>query len=313
IQLCGVMVNFQSNISAQNYYPNGGNQPSFYDPPTEGDIDDRTDCETAGSYFYAPTSNLIGSNQSNQFSTQWPYNLVGDNLGPLNAHLAPLAPNGGPTDTMALLSSSPAIEMGSNPLDLPFDQRGTGFPRETNGLTDIGAYETAPEQGPPGPPGPPGPAGPAGPEGPRGPAGLTGPAGPAGPAGTCGPEGPRGREGQRGPRGDIGAPGQPGNPGQPGSMGPQGPQGPQGPPGRCRSRCDDHGHHAQHDTQLLPPAGGPEVDMTPAIDEEISDIPSESVGCSQLRGGKYRGSLWALLALCLAAMVRCVRRDPEKT
>jgi hypothetical protein len=58
--------------------------------------------------------------------------------------LGPLADNGGPTKTHALLSGSPAIDNGENPLNLQFDQRQTGFQRTFGAgkfATDIGAYE----------------------------------------------------------------------------------------------------------------------------------------------------------------------------
>jgi hypothetical protein len=55
--------------------------------------------------------------------------------------LAALANNGGPTRTHALLPGSPAIDAGSNPQGLTFDQRGAGFPRTLGEATDIGAFE----------------------------------------------------------------------------------------------------------------------------------------------------------------------------
>jgi hypothetical protein len=55
--------------------------------------------------------------------------------------LTSLADNGGPTQTMSLRVASPAINAGANPDTLPFDQRGSGFPRTNFGATDIGAYE----------------------------------------------------------------------------------------------------------------------------------------------------------------------------
>jgi predicted outer membrane repeat protein len=55
--------------------------------------------------------------------------------------LGPLQDNGGPTETMALLPGSPAIDAGA-PTDSEWDQRGPGFPRQVNGSTDIGAYQT---------------------------------------------------------------------------------------------------------------------------------------------------------------------------
>jgi hypothetical protein len=54
--------------------------------------------------------------------------------------LAPLADNGGVRLTRALLPGSPAIDTGSNPLNLRDDQR-WGFPRTNGPGTDIGAYE----------------------------------------------------------------------------------------------------------------------------------------------------------------------------
>ena len=62
--------------------------------------------------------------------------------------LGPLAGNGGPTQTMALLAGSPAIDAGNNALaldangqPLTTDQRGIGFPRIVNNIVDIGAFE----------------------------------------------------------------------------------------------------------------------------------------------------------------------------
>jgi len=55
--------------------------------------------------------------------------------------LGPLQNNGGPTKTHALLPGSPAIDHGSNPAGLTFDQRGPGFARSTGAGVDIGAFE----------------------------------------------------------------------------------------------------------------------------------------------------------------------------
>jgi predicted outer membrane repeat protein len=61
--------------------------------------------------------------------------------------LAPLADNGGPTQTRALDAVSPALNAGSVALaisgndTLNYDQRGFGFPRTLNGGVDIGAYQ----------------------------------------------------------------------------------------------------------------------------------------------------------------------------
>jgi len=66
----------------------------------------------------------------------------GNNL-PLgtNPQLAPLDNYQGATFTHALLPGSPAVDAGSNPDGLSFDQRGTPFARVLNGKPDIGAFE----------------------------------------------------------------------------------------------------------------------------------------------------------------------------
>jgi hypothetical protein len=74
------------------------------------------------------------------------HNFVGG-----NALLGLLQDNGGPTQTIALLPGSPAIDAGDpNPDDPPeFDQRGPGFPRIVNGRIDIGAFEVQATGAPP--------------------------------------------------------------------------------------------------------------------------------------------------------------------
>ena len=82
------------------------------------------------------------------------YNLIGtgsisgsNNItGVANPGLAPLGDYGGPTQTMALLPGSPAINAGDNsliPAGVTTDQRGPGFPRIVNGTVDIGAFESS--------------------------------------------------------------------------------------------------------------------------------------------------------------------------
>jgi len=71
-------------------------------------------------------------------------NLIG---GPINGIidplLAPLADNGGPTQTHALLFNSPAKDAGDPAFTPPpdFDQRGSPFSRVFHGRIDMGAYE----------------------------------------------------------------------------------------------------------------------------------------------------------------------------
>jgi hypothetical protein len=56
--------------------------------------------------------------------------------------LGPLADNGGPTLTHALLPGSPAIDTGNNASGLATDQRGDGYVRESGAAVDIGAFES---------------------------------------------------------------------------------------------------------------------------------------------------------------------------
>ncbi|MEM7315081.1 MAG: choice-of-anchor Q domain-containing protein, partial [Planctomycetota bacterium] len=74
-------------------------------------------------------------------------NLIGGSINTIDPLLAPLADNGGPTMTHALLTGSPALNAGDPNFDIssaPFDQRGTGFTRVNLGRIDIGAFEFSP-------------------------------------------------------------------------------------------------------------------------------------------------------------------------
>ncbi len=68
-----------------------------------------------------------------------------NNVSSTNPMLGALANNGGTTKTMALLTGSPAIDAGPNPVATftgnEFDQRGAGYARVVGGLVDIGAFE----------------------------------------------------------------------------------------------------------------------------------------------------------------------------
>jgi hypothetical protein len=77
-------------------------------------------------------------------------NFIGGSIhGIIDPHLAPLADNGGPTPTHALLATSPALDAG-NPSLIPgvggipeFDQRGTPFSRVISTAMDMGSYESS--------------------------------------------------------------------------------------------------------------------------------------------------------------------------
>ena len=89
--------------------------------------------------FALESHNLIGNNSGCPILNGVNGDLVGTNASPLDPMLGGLANNGGPTLTMALSASSPAINSGANPLSLQFDQRGA--PRNVGGQPDIGAFE----------------------------------------------------------------------------------------------------------------------------------------------------------------------------
>src|SRR5262249_7221006 len=80
-------------------------------------------------------------------------NQIGTGASPINARLAPLSNNGGPTRTHAFLRGSPTLDAGDPAAvagtgTVPLaDQRGVGFARVTDGdgaggaRIDIGAFE----------------------------------------------------------------------------------------------------------------------------------------------------------------------------
>jgi hypothetical protein len=101
--------------------------------------------DIAGTVTTVSAYNLIGTGGSGGLVN----GVNGNQVGVANPGLGKLADNGGPTQTIALLPGSPAIDKGTNALavdpstgqPLTTDQRGTGFPRIVNGTVDIGAYE----------------------------------------------------------------------------------------------------------------------------------------------------------------------------
>lgn len=77
-----------------------------------------------------------------QTGFNWDEVVPGTNLFGVDPLLAPLADNGGPTLTHAILPGSPVLDRGSNPLGLTLDQRGYGFDRVIGAAADMGAYES---------------------------------------------------------------------------------------------------------------------------------------------------------------------------
>lgn len=103
--------------------------------------------------------NLIGNAEGSSGFSASHGDLLGTTASPLQPLLGPLANNGGPTQTSALLPGSPALNAGDNnvlSITGSNDQRGIGYPRVVGSLIDIGAFEvqTMPPSPPPSPPPP---------------------------------------------------------------------------------------------------------------------------------------------------------------
>ena len=91
--------------------------------------------DIAGANVVTGTNNLIGVGGSGGLAN----GISGNIVGVVNPGLAPLANYGGPTETIALLPGSPAIDAGMSGTTIPnTDQRGEG----RVGAIDIGAFES---------------------------------------------------------------------------------------------------------------------------------------------------------------------------
>jgi predicted outer membrane repeat protein len=97
------------------------------------------DLENSGFGLTASYS-LIGSSTGHGITTD---PTTGNQVG-VDPKLGPLADNGGPTRTHALLAGSPAIDKATNTGCPATDQRGVTRPQPAGGVCDIGAYEAQP-------------------------------------------------------------------------------------------------------------------------------------------------------------------------
>jgi hypothetical protein len=100
--------------------------------------------DIVGAVSTASSYNLIGTGGSGGLTAA---NSTGNLLNVASARLAAgLANNGGPTETIALLKGSPAIDAGSSVIQgvvVPTsDQRGSARPEYGSGAVDIGAFES---------------------------------------------------------------------------------------------------------------------------------------------------------------------------
>jgi hypothetical protein len=140
---------------ADNNVPSGGLGGGLDDGSTTAILDNTivaintsggaTPNDIAGTVSSTSAYNLVGIGGSGGLVN----GINGNQVGVADPGLSRLADNGGSTETIALLTGSPAIDKGSNALvvdpttgqPLTTDQRGPGFPRIVNGTVDIGAYE----------------------------------------------------------------------------------------------------------------------------------------------------------------------------
>ncbi len=103
--------------------------------------------------FTSGGHNLIGDGSgATGFANGTNGDMVGTAANPIDPRLGPLANNGGPTQTHALLPGSPAINAGFNFAGQATDQRGDAFLRLVGSAPDIGAFEVQPPATPPPPP-----------------------------------------------------------------------------------------------------------------------------------------------------------------
>ncbi len=123
----------------------GGGVPEFEFRNTiiAGNDDPTSAPDCSGSSLTSQDYNLVGDKSGCNFTEQ-PHDQVGSGVSPIDPKLGPLADNGGPSETHALLTGSPAIDAipeggtGYNGAP-PTDQRGVSRPQMA--ACDIGAYE----------------------------------------------------------------------------------------------------------------------------------------------------------------------------
>jgi predicted outer membrane repeat protein len=123
------------------YHTDNVNPPGFVNIESSIITDNITTGTEANLNFTSGLGNMV-INNSAVFSVTGAFTGSGNLPLATDYKLDPnLANNGGPTQTHALLSGSPAINTGSNPASLAFDQRGPGFARTSGAGTDMGAFE----------------------------------------------------------------------------------------------------------------------------------------------------------------------------
>lgn len=156
----GTLTLTDSTLASNSAYEGGGIWDDYFDAGLPRGWVDNTiiagntsaggNAPDAYGSFNSLGNNLLGAIFSS-FGLLTGTDLAGTPDSPLDPKLGPLADNGGPTRTMALLAGSPAIDAGNNALavdpttnqPLTYDQRGAGFLRVLGSAVDIGSSEFA--------------------------------------------------------------------------------------------------------------------------------------------------------------------------
>lgn len=99
--------------------------------------------------YYAGLTNCLGAQNApdnfGQYITNNGGNIQASTVGEAGLNSTGLASNGGPTQTIALVSRGTAVNAGVNSAvsGFPYDQRGSGYARIVGGGVDSGAFESS--------------------------------------------------------------------------------------------------------------------------------------------------------------------------
>ncbi|MDA0586557.1 MAG: right-handed parallel beta-helix repeat-containing protein [Planctomycetota bacterium] len=117
----------------------GGTSVSVKNTIVSGNVAIGVDDDLNGVFVSLGTNFIGDAGSSTGFVNGFRGDQAGSTLSPLDAVIGPLADNGGPTFTHALLTGSPAIDAANNSGGEPVDQRGGRRP--TDETADVGAFE----------------------------------------------------------------------------------------------------------------------------------------------------------------------------
>jgi len=144
VQNGGGVINYAGTVSMTNSTFSGNSAPvgaGFFNAGTLNSVNTILANSTSSADCYnVSASGVIGTNINNLIETNAVSpNPCGSPAFAEDPKLAPLANKGGPTQTLALLAGSPAINAGQGPDCPATDQRGVTRPQGEN--CDIGSYE----------------------------------------------------------------------------------------------------------------------------------------------------------------------------